>query len=98
MHRGFQSFHIIVARFLDVCFPRGRWSEVRFPSRLIRLHQRLGSCQLHRVLQRDIESSDKNHDQHRFVGSLDVLAVGLELRVVPIEVVSVHLESAEFLG
>ena len=98
MHCGFQSFHVLVARFLDVRFPRWRRSEVRFPGCLVRFHQRRRSCQLHRVLQRDLKSSEKNHDEHRFIGSLDVLAVGLELRVIPVEVVSVHLESSELLG
>ena len=98
VHRGFQSFHILVARFLDVRFPRWCWSEMRFPGCLVRLHQCRRSCQLHRVSQRDLEPSEKDHDEHRFVGSLDVLAVGLELRVVAVEVISVHLESAEFLS
>ena len=30
--------------------------------------------------------------------SVDVLAVSLELRVIPVKVVPVHLESAEFFG
>ena len=88
--------------------PRGAFSrctlstvvlvEMRFPGCLVRLHQRRRSCQLHRVLQGDLESSDKDHDQHRFIGSLDMLAVGLELRELPVEIIFVHLESAEFFG
>ena len=98
VHCGFQSFHVLVARFLDVRFSRWRRSEVRFPGCLVRIHQRRRSCQLHRVLQCDVESPNKDHDQHRFVGCLDVLAVCLELREIPVEIIPVHLESAEFLG
>ena len=65
VHCGLQFFHILVARFLNVRFPRWCRTEVRFPGCLVRLHQCRRSCQLHRMLQRDFESSDENHDQHR---------------------------------
>ena len=98
VHCGLQFFHILVARFLDVRFPRWCRAEVRFPGCLVRFHQRCRSCQLHRVLQRAFEAAEEDHDEHRFVRCLDVLAVGLELRVVPVEVVTIHPESAELLG
>ena len=79
VHGGFQFFHIFVARLLDVRFPRWCRSEMRFPGRLVRLHQCCRSSQLHRVLQGDFESSEEDHNQHRFVGGLDMLTVCLEL-------------------
>ena len=77
VYGGFQSFHVFVARFLDVRFPRWCRSEMRFPGRLVRLHQCCLSSQLHRVLHGDLESSEDDHDQHRFIGGLDMLTVRL---------------------
>ena len=98
VHGGFQFFHIFAARLLDVCFPWWSRSEMRFPGRLVRLHQFCRSSQLHRVLQGDLESSEEDYNQHRFVGGLDMLTVCLELQKLSIEIISVHLESAELFS
>ena len=98
MHHFFQLLLILVTRFLDVRFSQGCWSEMRFSRCFARLHQGSRYCQLHCVLQGNLESQNKDHHQHRFICCLDVLAVCMELLEVPVKVIPVHLESVVFLG
>ena len=75
VHGSFQFFHVFVARLLDVRFPRWCRSEMRFPGRLVRLHQCRRYGQLHRVLQGDLESSEEDHNVGYFGPLLVLFAV-----------------------